>query len=55
MAARIKLNDIKPGIDVTWQRSLDKRLNSKPKGTNLPKVQLPPNGTPNQPTVVCKC
>ncbi|HLP42775.1 MAG TPA: DUF6531 domain-containing protein [Fibrobacteria bacterium] len=50
---RVNLDDIKPGTTITWRESLKRRLNSKPVGTNLPKVQLPPQGTKTKPTVVC--
>jgi len=48
------LDDVKPGTNITWRESLEKRLNSSPKGSGLPKVQLPPQGTPDKPKVV-KC
>ena len=51
---RVNLSDIKPGTTITWQESLNRRLNSSPKGSGLPKVQLPKEGTPEKPTVV-KC
>jgi RHS repeat-associated protein len=51
---RVDLNDIKPGTNITWRESLNKRLNSSPKGSGLPKVQLPPQGTREKPKVV-KC
>jgi hypothetical protein len=49
---RVNLTDIKPGTTITWQESLNRRLNSSPKGSGLPKVQLPNEGTPEKPTVV---
>jgi hypothetical protein len=49
---RVNLADIKPGTNITWGESLRKRLNSSPKGSGLPKVQLPNTGTPNKPRVV---
>ncbi len=51
---RVNLSDIKPGANITWQESLNTRLHSKPKGTNLPKIKLPPEGSSNKPQVVCK-
>jgi hypothetical protein len=49
---RVNLSDIKPGTTITWQESLNRRLNSSPAGSGLPKVQLPAEGTPEQPKVV---
>jgi RHS repeat-associated protein len=49
---KVDPNAIKPGTNITWKESLEKRLNSKPKGTDLPKIQLPPTGTRNKPKVV---
>jgi RHS repeat-associated protein len=52
---RVNLDDIKPGTNTTWRKSLEKRLNSRPKGSGLPRVQLPPSGTSQKPTVVKAC
>jgi hypothetical protein len=52
---RVNLSDIKPGTTITWQESLNRRLNSSPKGSGLPKVPLPNQGTPEKPEVApCK-
>lgn len=49
---RVNLDDIKPGTNITWGESLEKRLNSRPKHRpDLPKVKLPSNGTPDKPKV----
>lgn len=49
-AIEVDLNAIRPGTDITWGESLKRRLNSKPKGVDVPRVQLPEHGTPNKPT-----
>ncbi len=50
---RVNLDDIKPGTNITWGKSLKKRLFSSP-GKEYPKIQLPEKGTPDKPKVVCK-
>lgn len=52
---RVDLSAIKPGTTITWGESLRRRLNSAPGGSGLPRVQLPPTGTPNKPTIVTDC
>jgi RHS repeat-associated protein len=51
---RVNLDDIKPGTTTTWGNSLKKRLFSSPKGSGLPKIQLPAEGSPNKPKVYIK-
>jgi NAD(P)-dependent dehydrogenase (short-subunit alcohol dehydrogenase family) len=50
----VDLDAIRPGTTITWRESLRRRLNSKPKGSSLPKIKLPDNGTPNKPIVCSK-
>jgi uncharacterized protein RhaS with RHS repeats len=44
----------KPATGGTYGSNLDKKLNSKPKNTNVPRVQLPKTGTKNKPQIVSK-
>jgi RHS repeat-associated protein len=51
---KVKPGDAKPGGG-TWGDSLKKRLNSRPQTRpDLPKIKLPPTGTPDKPKVVSK-
>ncbi|MDR2950593.1 MAG: DUF6531 domain-containing protein [Prevotella sp.] len=43
-----------PATGGTYGSNLKKKLKSKPKGSDVPKVQLPETGTPEKPTVVPK-
>jgi RHS repeat-associated protein len=52
---RVDLRAPKPGTKITWGESLARRLNSAPKNSGLPKVQLPRTGSPGAPTVVKGC
>ncbi|NVK65936.1 MAG: hypothetical protein HWE22_15195 [Flavobacteriales bacterium] len=51
---KVGLDDDMPGGG-KYGKNLRKKLNSAPKGSGLPKVQLPPTDTSTKPTVVpCK-
>jgi len=43
-----------PATGGTYQSNLDKKLNSKPKGSNVPRVKLPKTGTPKKPQIIPK-
>ncbi len=53
---KINLSDPlpKPATGGTYQSNLNKKLNSKPKGSDVPRVKLEPTGTSNKPTIVPK-
>ena len=48
---KVKLDDLIPNTNTPWCENLERKLFSKPKHANVPKIQLPPEGTPKQPTV----
>jgi RHS repeat-associated protein len=51
---KVGLDDDMPGGG-KYRKNLSRKLNSAPKGSGLPKIQLPPTGTSAKPTVVpCK-
>ena len=53
---RVNLSDPlpPPATGGTYGSNLNKKLNSKPKNSDVPRVQLPATGTPKKPTIVSK-
>lgn len=53
---KVNLDDAlpKPATGGTYGSNLKKKLNSKPKGSKVPRVKLPKDGTSKKPKIVCK-